>query len=97
MGRTAGPDRFAKQYDALASRADHWDDLKRIAAPTLLLWGEDDPYVSVAVGRRMVDAIPTAQLVTLSGCRHFPTLEQPEATIGAARTWLAAALSALDS
>ena len=66
MGRAAGPDRFAKQYDALANRADHWDDLKGITAPTTyLLWGEDDPHVSVAVGRRMVEAIPTAQLVTL--------------------------------
>jgi pimeloyl-ACP methyl ester carboxylesterase len=94
MARAAGPDRFARQYEASANRADHWDDLKRITAPTLLLWGEDDRFVPIAVGKRMAKEMPGAQFVTLPGCRHFPPLEKPEATISAARNWLAAALSA---
>jgi len=93
MARAGGPERFARQYGASATRADHWGDLKSITAPTLVLWGEEDRFVSVGVGRRMALALPNAQFVALPGCRHLPPLEQPEATSAAARHWLAVALS----
>jgi pimeloyl-ACP methyl ester carboxylesterase len=96
MARAAGPDRFARQHDASASRADRWDHLKGMMAPTLLLWGEDDCFVPVSVGKRMAEAMPLAHLVTLPGCRHFPAMERPEATIDAARRWLSDVLAAFD-
>jgi pimeloyl-ACP methyl ester carboxylesterase len=88
MARAAGPDRFAKQYEAAARRPDNRNNLGRITAPTLLLWGEDDVLVPLEVGKRMAEAIPMAQFVTLPGCGHLPAIEQPRATNSAARSWL---------
>ena len=97
MAHRAGPERFCRQYESAAGRSDHWDDLRRITAPTLLIWGEDDLFVPVAVGKRIAEAIPSARLVTLPGCRHFPPLERPEATITAARAWIEATLPAFQN
>lgn len=53
------------------------EDLERITQPTLLFWGEDDPFGSVEVGERMVRAMPNAALHALGG-GHAPWLEQSE-------------------
>lgn len=90
MARAAGPERFARQCEASATRRDHWDALPAIAVPTLLLWGADDTFVPLEIGRRMAALIPGADFVALSGCRHFPAVEQPAAAIAAARRWLQA-------
>ena len=39
MAWRGDPVKTALQADALASRLDRWNDLKRISCPTLLLWG----------------------------------------------------------
>jgi pimeloyl-ACP methyl ester carboxylesterase len=96
MARAGGPARFARQHDAAADRFDHWDDLRRITAPTLLLWGADDRFVPVAVGKRIAEAMPHARFAALPGCRHFPTLEQPEAAMAIARDWLLRTLASSD-
>ncbi|MBX3500750.1 MAG: alpha/beta fold hydrolase [Alphaproteobacteria bacterium] len=88
MARASGADRFARQHDALVGRADRWGDLGRITVPTLLMWGEDDRFVPVAIGRRMVSLMPMARFIALAGCRHFPPLERPRETIAAARRWI---------
>jgi len=93
MARAAGPERFAKQHDASAGRSDHWSNLTKLSAPILLLWGEDDPFVPVAIGRRMAEAMPGAHFAVFPGCRHLPPLEQAEAATDVARGWLAQALS----
>lgn len=38
--------------------------------PVLLLWGEDDDAVPVAVGEELNEAIPTSTLGLLPGCGH---------------------------
>lgn len=88
MAREAGAERFANQYEASARRHDHWDDLKTIAVPTLLLWGQDDRFVPMSIGRSMSDKIRDAHLVELANCRHFPTLECPTLATKAARAWV---------
>jgi pimeloyl-ACP methyl ester carboxylesterase len=92
MARAGGPERFCNQHEASICRSDRWMDLRSIATPTLIVWGEDDLFVPLAIGRRMAEAIPAARFVTLPGCRHFPPLERPKETIVAARSWLTAAL-----
>jgi 2-hydroxymuconate-semialdehyde hydrolase len=47
-------------------------------APTLLIWGEDDPFLPVAVAEELQEAIPTASLGLVPGCGHFPPEEAPE-------------------
>lgn len=64
-------------------------DLEALAAPALLLWGEDDPYLGVEVGERLQEAMPKASLAVLPGCSHLLPEEAPE-TVGPLVTeWLA--------
>jgi pimeloyl-ACP methyl ester carboxylesterase len=44
--------------------------VERIAAPTLLIWGDADPISPVAVGRHLESRIPKAQLHMLPGGDH---------------------------
>ena len=46
--------------------------------PTLVLWGEQDALVPVAVGQALPAALSRAQFEVLPGCGHLPTLEMPE-------------------
>ena len=44
--------------------------LARIAAPTLLLWGDDDPISPLAVGRHLQARIRGSRLHVVKGGRH---------------------------
>lgn len=89
MAREAGPEQFCRQYEALADRADRRATLAAYSGPTLLVWGEEDVFVPLEIGRQMAALMPRARFLTLSGCRHFPPLERPAETIAAAREWIA--------
>ena len=52
--------------------------LSRLTVPTLVLWGEDDPYLPVELAERLGEALPMAAVALLPGCGHFLTLEAPE-------------------
>lgn len=57
-----------------------WPDaaaLAQIAAPTLLLWGEDDELVPLRHGQAAAAAIPGSQLVVLPGVGHIPSIDAP--------------------
>lgn len=65
--------------------------LHRIAAPTLLLWGAQDRFVSAeSYGAAYRAAVPGARLDTIAGAGHFPHLEQPDALVEAIRGFLGA-------
>lgn len=51
--------------------------LGTIAVPTTVVWGENDPFLPVALGRRLADAIPDATLDVVTGGRHFLPEEAP--------------------
>jgi pimeloyl-ACP methyl ester carboxylesterase len=53
--------------------------LGRIAAPTLLLWGQNDPATPPYWARRFERDLMDARLVLIDHCGHYPPLEQPEA------------------
>ena len=44
--------------------------VERIAAPTLLLWGDADPISPVAVGRHLLQRLPDARLHVVKGGGH---------------------------
>jgi pimeloyl-ACP methyl ester carboxylesterase len=48
----------------------------RIAAPTLLVWGESDDDTPLAAGRMMAELIPHASLLVLKNAGHFSYLDQ---------------------
>lgn len=56
-------------------------DLGRLDVPTLLIWGEDDPYLGPELGERLADLLPQAALVLLPGCSHLVTEDAPETVV----------------
>lgn len=50
----------------------------RIAAPTLVLWGDSDPVFAPHQGRRLARELPQGKLVVL-GAGHWPHQELPDA------------------
>ena len=79
--------RAAKSRDALCLYG--WDPhmynprlgawLRRIAVPTLVLWGESDRVVTPDYGLAYAAAIPGARFTLLPRAGHHPELEQPAA------------------
>ena len=66
--------------------------LRRIAAPTLILWGEQDKMIPFGNAADYESAIPNATLVALPGLGHVPFEEAP----GRALAPVLAFLSGLD-
>jgi len=57
--------------------ADLSDRLPRIAAPTLLVWGDGDEDTPLWMAYRMEDLIPDAGLVILEGAGHYSYADAP--------------------
>ncbi|KNZ31354.1 MAG: hydrolase [Methylibium sp. NZG] len=55
--------------------------LRRIRAPTLLLWGEQDAMIPFANSADYLQAIPQATRVALPGVGHLPHEEAPERSL----------------
>ena len=52
--------------------------LQRIAAPTLILWGEEDQLQPVDYAERLAWDIPGARLIRIKQARHFVMIDRPE-------------------
>ncbi len=53
-------------------------DLGQIDRPTLVVWGDQDAFVSPKVGERVADTIPGSRLVRLPGTGRLVPEEAPE-------------------
>lgn len=53
------------------------DELRQLGVPTLLIWGDRDPFGDVAVARATAEAIPDARLEVLPA-GHGPWLGHPD-------------------
>lgn len=68
----------------LAAARDSWanqlapEQLRAIAAPTLLLWGSADATIPVADSERLQMLLPKAWAVTMAGAGHLPHEEAPQ-------------------
>lgn len=71
--------------DAMTSLLHHpvGHRLARITAPTLIIWGADDPVVSPLAATRAREELARARVEPLEPCGHLPTFEQPEAFVDA--------------
>jgi 3-oxoadipate enol-lactonase len=58
-------------------------DLERIAAPTLVVSGADDPALPPEHQRVIADGVPGAELLTLTPAAHLANLERPLEVTGA--------------
>lgn len=49
---------------------------QRVQAPTILIWGDQDPDTPLWQGRRLEELIPDAGLIVFQGAGHFAYLER---------------------
>ena len=79
--RTAG-----NSADALAAvrTRQHWgqfpieQDLGKVNARALIIWGAEDALIPLAAGRTMNSLIKDSKLVIIEKCGHIPEEEMPE-------------------
>ena len=61
--------------------------LRRIAAPTLVIWGDKDGMIPFANSADYLRALPHGTLAALPGVGHLPQEEAPP-TVGVVRAFL---------
>ncbi len=89
MAEAVGADGFVRQQRAIMGRPDSRPGLGSIHVPTLVLVGEEDLITPPSEAQEIAAGIgAAARLVTLPGCGHLATLEQPEAVTRALQAWL---------
>ena len=81
--RDATLERFSRGWAGFAD-----DKIKRIDVPALILWGEEDGLIPVAVGKRYDEMLPNSELVIYPRIGHLPQEEAPDATIADLKRWL---------
>jgi len=75
---------------AVNAGAEWEDDLGRVSAPGLVLWGEKDPFAAVEFGARLAQKT-RSRFVSFAGCSHWWQLERPaEVAAELERHWAAA-------
>lgn len=62
--------------------------IRQIAQPTLVLWGERDKMIAPELGAQFCRDIPRCRLVTFPKLGHVPQEEDPEATLRAVKAFL---------
>jgi pimeloyl-ACP methyl ester carboxylesterase len=88
MARDLGPETFADQSRALATRADQTATLAAFKGPALVLMGEHDIPCPRPRHDLMHALMPQSQLAIIAGAGHLPTLEKPDETTAALIRWL---------
>jgi pimeloyl-ACP methyl ester carboxylesterase len=83
-------DCILKLYRSAVQVGSEWeDDLRRITAPGLVLWGADDPYATPDFGARLAEHTG-ARFVSYAGCSHWWPLQRPhEVAAELERLWAA--------
>ncbi len=84
----------AEGYAACAEAVGEWDfraELHRIAPPTLVLFGAEDPVTTDEVRRTLADGIRGARTVVVPEAAHLAVVERPEAVAAAVLSHLEAA------
>jgi len=71
---------------SLAHRTDRYVELEALLpdleVPTLVLWGDHDPFLPVAGGKQLVDVLPRATLAVFKETGHFVPEERPAGVAG---------------
>jgi pimeloyl-ACP methyl ester carboxylesterase len=62
----------------LGEREDLTHRLRELTCPVLLLWGDSDPISPVAVGRRLQELFPRAELVVVKKGTHDLVAERAQ-------------------
>jgi pimeloyl-ACP methyl ester carboxylesterase len=89
MAADTGASRFLGQQRAIMGRADSRLSLGAIAAPTLLIRGEQDGITTQAHQDEILAGVAGSRLEAVEDCGHLPTLEKPLTTNRLLAAWLA--------
>jgi 2-hydroxymuconate-semialdehyde hydrolase len=57
------------------------EELAALDIPTMMIWGEEDPFLGSELGERLGETIPGSTVALLPGCSHFVTEDAPR-TVG---------------
>jgi pimeloyl-ACP methyl ester carboxylesterase len=87
MAMGLGPDVFARQSRALATRPDQTATLAAFTGPALVLTGAHDRLCPMERHALMHRLMPQSRLVVIDGAGHLPVLERPMETTAALRRW----------
>ena len=87
----AGQGRWLDQVSAVTfnDTVDVVDQLGRISAPTLVLWGENDEWLEPTARDELTAAIPGARQATIARAGHFLTEDNPHDVADALLQFLA--------
>jgi len=88
MARSIGAQGQRNQQTAMLGRPDSHPDLARVAVPTLVMCGRQDPVTPVADHEAMAACIPGSRLEFIENCGHLSAIEQPEAVTRVIEDWL---------
>ncbi len=88
MALSLGPQVFANQSRALATRPDQQATLSRFTGPALVLMGAQDRLCPRDRHDLMHRLMPQSRLVLIERAAHLPTLEQPDETTAELLRWL---------
>jgi pimeloyl-ACP methyl ester carboxylesterase len=53
------------------------ESLHKLRAPSLVIWGKDDPYIAFSFADRYSHALPEARAEVVQGAGHWPWLDVP--------------------
>ncbi|GAA2892390.1 alpha/beta hydrolase [Streptosporangium fragile] len=81
------PDQRARRLGALATH-DTTAEVGRIAAPTLVIHGDDDPVMPLSSGEFLATTIPGADLAIIEGGRHALAFEYRSRVAELVRTFV---------
>lgn len=87
MAARVGIETYIRQQQAIISRPDSRDALRRVGVPALVLCGRQDALTNLAQHEEMAGLIPGAELVVIEECGHISTLERPAEVTAALRRW----------
>ncbi len=82
--------RIAREFARVTFLSDSRRVLGSVSTPTLVLQCTDDALAPDAVGRYVVDHLPSGELVQLAATGHCPHISAPDETAQAIRRYLAA-------
>jgi pimeloyl-ACP methyl ester carboxylesterase len=72
----AGPLTLLRASKDIITREVRHEELSAVAAPTLLLWGEQDRLIPAVIGKTLLQRMPDAQLHIVKHGGHVPMFDQ---------------------
>ncbi|MGR3507702.1 MAG: alpha/beta fold hydrolase [Sulfitobacter sp.] len=88
MAETLGPEVYVRQARTLQRGRDQQAVLRKCKVPALVMCGDVEKLNRIKRHSFMAELIPNATLSVIAGAGLLPTLEQPQASTVALRSWM---------